>query len=156
MAARGGHPRGTLSCHLKAALAKPRSEDRVFAYATLGNMRLPWLLAALFLAALLAWLHVTALGSYWYWYFPWLDAPVHFLAGVFMATAVIGVLGTYRPLVFVAAVVVGALGWEAFELAINAEREANFIFDTSLDLLMDTLGIVLGYVVARLTIWRST
>jgi hypothetical protein len=119
-------------------------------------MRLPWLSAALVLAAALAWLHLTALGRYWYWYYPWLDVPVHFLAGAFMATAVIGVLGRFRPVIFLGAVVAGAIGWEAFEFVINAEREANFILDTSLDLLMDTLGIALAYGTARLTLWRST
>lgn len=119
-------------------------------------MRLPWLIAALILALALAWLHVTALGSYWYWHFPWLDVPVHFLAGMLMATAVIGVFGSFRPYAFFVAVLAGAVGWEIFEFAINAERETNFIFDTSLDLLMDTLGIALVYGIARLTLWRST
>jgi hypothetical protein len=119
--------------------------------------RLPWLLVALVLAAKLSWLHTTALGSYWYWYFPWLDVPVHFLAGAIMASAVIGVFGAvYRPYLFLLMMVVGAIGWEVFELFINYEREANFVLDTSLDLLMDTLGIIIIYALARLTIWRST
>ena len=113
-------------------------------------------MAALTLAAALAWLHVTALGSYWYWYYPWLDVPVHFLAGALIATAVIGVLGSFRPYVFAASVLLGAVGWEVFELVINTEREANFILDTSLDLLMDVLGISISYAAARTTIWRST
>lgn len=117
-------------------------------------MRLYWLVAALVLAALLASIHLYALPHFWYWYYPWLDLPVHLLGGMFMATAVIGVLGKYRPGVFLAAVVAGSLGWEVFELLINVDREANFALDTSLDLLMDTFGIVLPYAMARLTIWR--
>ncbi|HEY4489458.1 MAG TPA: hypothetical protein VJA87_03175 [Candidatus Paceibacterota bacterium] len=117
-------------------------------------MRLVWLLAALVLASLLAGVHLYALLHYWYWYFPWLDVPVHFLGGAFMATAVVGVLKNFRPKTFLLIVVAGAVGWEFFELLINVEREKNFLFDTSLDLLMDVLGIVLAYVAARLTIWR--
>ena len=117
-------------------------------------MRLAWLLAALVFASLLAGVHLYALPHYWYWYFPWLDVPVHFLGGLFMATAVVGVLKDFKPRTFFLIVIAGAVGWELFELLINAERERNFIFDTSLDLLMDTLGIVLAYIVARLTIWR--
>lgn len=117
-------------------------------------MRLAWLFAALILVAMLASVHLYALPHFWYWYFPWLDVPVHFLGGLFMATAVIGVLKEFRPKTFVLVIAAGAVGWELFELAINAEREQNFIFDTSLDLLMDTLGALFAYVVARFTIWR--
>lgn len=117
-------------------------------------MRLAWLIAALVLACLLAGVHLYALPNFWYWYFPWLDVPVHLLGGAFMATAVIGVLGRYQPKTFFAIVVAGAVGWELFELAINFRREANFVLDTSIDLLMDALGITLSYAVARLTIWR--
>ncbi|HEX8591288.1 MAG TPA: hypothetical protein VF696_00855 [Candidatus Paceibacterota bacterium] len=117
-------------------------------------MRLAWLFAALVLAILLAGVHLYALPHFWYWYFPWLDLPVHLLGGAFMATAVIGVLGRFRPLVFLVVVTAGAVGWEVFELVVNVDREMNFVFDTSMDLLMDTLGIILSYATARLTIWR--
>lgn len=119
-------------------------------------MRLAWLLAACFLAAILALVHLTALERFWYWYFPWFDVPVHFLGGALMATAVIGVLHSYRPRVFLSVIFLGALGWEGFELLINAEREANFVLDTSIDLLMDALGAFVAYGIARLTLWRST
>jgi hypothetical protein len=117
-------------------------------------MRLAWLFAAFLLAALLASVHVFALDHFWYWYFPWLDVPVHLLGGLFMGTAVIGVLGQYRPRTFLVVVMLGAVGWELFELGINFTRELNFVFDTALDLLMDAIGITLSYAVARLTIWR--
>lgn len=117
-------------------------------------MRLPWLVAALVLAALLALVHLFALAHFWYWEYPWFDVPVHFLAGSFMGTAVVGVLGRFKPKTFLLAVVVGALGWELFELLVNVEHEANFVLDTALDLLMDTLGITLAYAIARFSIWR--
>jgi hypothetical protein len=118
-------------------------------------MRLAWLIIALLLALLLAGVHLHALPHFWYWYYPWLDVPVHFIAGAVMAAAVIGVLGRCRPKTFLIAVTLGALGWEVFELLINTDRESNFILDTSLDLLMDTLGITMMYLIARLTSWRS-
>lgn len=117
-------------------------------------MRLAWLCIALVLAALLAGVHIYSLTNYWYWYFPWLDVPVHFLGGLFMGAAVVGFLGKAKPRTFLFVVAAGAIGWELFELIINSEREANFLLDTSLDLLMDTLGIVVAYLGARLTIWR--
>ena len=117
-------------------------------------MRLPWLLAALVLAALLAAVHLYALPHYWYWHYPWIDVPLHFLGGLFMGTAVVGVLGTFKPRTFLLSVVMGAIGWEVFEVFINTERGANFVLDAARDLLMDTLGIVLAYLAARLTIWR--
>ena len=43
---------------------------------------------------------------------------------------------------------------DLIEAGINYTREANFVLDTSFDLLMDTLGITLSYAIARLTIWR--
>ena len=118
------------------------------------HMRLAWLSIALVLAALLASVHIYALINYWYWYFPWLDVPVHFLGGAFMGAAVVGFLGKAKPRTFFIVVAVGAVGWELFELFINTEREANFILDTSLDLLMDASGAILAYAAARLTIWR--
>jgi hypothetical protein len=117
-------------------------------------MRLAWLFAAFILAAALASIHLTALPNLWYWYYPWLDTPVHLLGGAFMGAAVVGVLNVRKPKIFLVAIAAGALGWEVFEFFINADREANFILDTSLDLLMDSLGAILVYLAARLTIWR--
>src|SRR5687767_1551870 len=104
-------------------------------------MRLAWLIIALILAIALASVHLYALPHFWYWYFPWLDVPVHFLGGAFMAAAVIGTLGKFKPRTFLLVVAAGAVGWEVFEFFINAGREANFALDTALDLLMDAFGI---------------
>jgi hypothetical protein len=117
-------------------------------------MRLYWLLAALVFAALLATVHLYALFHFWYWYYPWLDNPVHFLGGLLMGTAVVGVLGECRPRTFFIAVLVGAIGWEVFEFFINVGREPNFALDTVADLSMDAFGSILAYGAARLTIWR--
>lgn len=118
-------------------------------------MRLPWLLAALVFAAALALLQHWALAEFLYWRYPWFDTMMHFLGGLAAATFVVGLLHRKRAQLFLVGMVLVAVGWEVFELAINAQREANFIFDTSLDLLMDTLGMATVYLTARLTLWHS-
>jgi hypothetical protein len=118
-------------------------------------MRLSWLLAALVLSSLLAFLQHEALANLWYWRYLWFDTVMHFLGGLALASFGIALLDKHRALVFLAGMLAIAVGWELFELAINAEREANFAFDTSLDLLMDALGMSLAYLAARLTLWRS-
>lgn len=117
-------------------------------------MRLSWLFAALVLASALAYLQYEALANLWYWHYPWFDTAMHFLGGLALASFGIAVLDTRRALVFLAGMLTVAVGWEVFELGINAEREANFAFDTSLDLLMDALGMTLAYLIARISIWR--
>lgn len=117
-------------------------------------MRLYWLLAALILAGLLAYLQHTALDQLLYWRYLWFDTLMHFLGGLTMAVFGIALLAKRRAFIFLGAMFAIAAGWELFELAINAQREANFAFDTSLDLLMDACGMSLAYVAARLSIWR--
>ncbi len=118
-------------------------------------MRLYWLIAALLFASLLAYLQHEALTNLWYWYYPWFDTLMHFIGGLALAVFGIALLHKRRALIFLAGMLGIAVGWELFELAINAQREANFAFDTSLDLLMDACGMSLAYVAARLTLWRS-
>ncbi|HRH55310.1 MAG TPA: hypothetical protein PK609_00370 [Candidatus Paceibacterota bacterium] len=118
-------------------------------------MRLAWLLAALVLASLVAYIQYVALEYWLYWTYTWLDTFVHFLGGLTVAVFGVALLDKRRALVFLGAMFGIAIGWELFELGINAQREANFAFDTSLDLLMDALGMTLGYTAARFTIWRS-
>lgn len=42
-----------------------------------------------------------------------------------------------------------AFGWELFELWAGMPREANFAFDTTIDLIMDALGGICGYFLAK-------
>lgn len=118
-------------------------------------MRLAWLVAALVLASVLAYLQHWALADLLYWYYPWFDTLMHFLGGLALGTFAIAFLDKRRPLVFLGGMIAVALGWELFELMIHAEREANFVFDTSLDLLMDAVGMSSAYILARHTIWHS-
>lgn len=118
-------------------------------------MRLVWLLCALLLSAGLAVLHYLALTQSLYWYYVWLDVPVHFLGGLAIGMLVIAVLHVFRPWVFLIAIVGVLVGWELFELVIHTTREINFYFDTALDVLMGTLGALTAYSLARFTLWRS-
>lgn len=118
-------------------------------------MRLAWLLVAMVLAAVLATAQYIALDQLLYWKYVWLDTFMHFLGGLTVGVFVIAFLGVRRPLLFLVAMVAIAIGWELFELLINAEREDNFAFDTALDLLMDAVGMTTAYIIARKTIWQS-
>ena len=118
-------------------------------------MRLLWLITVLALASGLALTHTWALTDYLYWYFVWLDVPVHLLGGLTLGMLLISFSRTFRPWFYIAGIAVVILGWEVFEMGIGMRREANYIFDTSLDIFMGTLGAMLAYVLGRLTLWRS-
>ncbi|HEX2792267.1 MAG TPA: hypothetical protein VHO23_00930 [Candidatus Paceibacterota bacterium] len=118
-------------------------------------MRLRLLFIALVLATALAYAQHVALEHFLYWRYPWFDTFMHFLGGLTLAVFLIAVFRRARPRLFLLGMIGVAVGWEAFELLIGTEREANFVLDTSLDLLMDTLGAVAAYALARFTVWRS-
>ena len=117
-------------------------------------MRLPWLLSALGLAALIAFLEFYALAEHLYWYYPWFDVPMHILGGVVIATTLVALLRTFRPLWFFLSCAAVFIGWEIFEYQVGIPRETNYAFDTALDLLDDAIGAILVYAVARFSIWR--
>lgn len=102
-------------------------------------------------------LHITALSFSLYWHFVWLDTLTHFLGGVWVALAVMWAVGAAlkrpaSPLAIIAAALGIGIAWEIFEIVIGIPREANFVFDTALDLSMDVVGGFVGYVIgSRLT-----
>jgi predicted membrane-bound spermidine synthase len=83
------------------------------------------------------------------YYFWWYDIVLHFLGGLWVALAFQWYAHLRERLVLIiptiCVVLIVGIGWEAFELMIGAPREDNFMFDTSLDILMDVLGGVVGY-----------
>lgn len=105
------------------------------------------------LIAIVGFVHIVALQLYLYWQFPWLDVFVHFFGAMWVALfavwllviskAHISFIRVFGLLVFV------SIGWELFELWGGVPREANFAFDTTIDLIMDALGGVFGYFLAR-------
>ncbi len=119
-------------------------------------MRLRWLLSAFGLATLLLAVHLYALQYYLYWYYRWLDTPIHILAGAMMGAAVIGVLLKFRPYSYLLAIAIGSLGWEWFEYLFGLSTgQPNYIWDTLHDILNDGLGAASIYILARYTVWRS-
>lgn len=118
-------------------------------------MRILWLLMALVLSSMLAVFHSWALSAYLYWQYVWLDVPVHLLGGLTLGMVFIAVVRKFRPYSYILFMIAIVLGWEVFEAVIGTSREANFIFDTSLDVLMGAVGGVLAYFLARFTLWRS-
>ena len=105
-------------------------------------------------------IHLAALNFYLYWLFPWLDTAVHFLGGLWAMLFAYSLFLFFRVNITATRVFVllacMAFGWELFELWAGAPREANFAFDTTVDLIMDGLGGVFGYFVAKRVIAHAT
>lgn len=102
---------------------------------------------------LIAVTHLSALQWSLYWYYIWLDVPMHFAGGAWLALA-----GSWLLLRFgykhdvlpvFTFVIVGSIGWEIFEVWAGVARESNFLFDTVLDLTMDVAGGIVGFIFAR-------
>lgn len=81
----------------------------------------------------------------------WYDIPMHFFGGVWVALAALWVsempfAGCVKAHVsmpsILACVLAVGLAWEAYEVIFSIAdiHEAGYLFDTSLDLVMDTLG----------------
>ena len=109
-------------------------------------------LQLLILAPLVA-LHFAGLVFYLYWYFPWFDLITHFMGGMWAGAFLLWLReqAGYAPnlLFVVAGTLLIGIVWEIFELAAGLPRDANYAFDTSLDLLMDVLGSVFVFGIAR-------
>lgn len=108
---------------------------------------------ALFIAQLvvivcLGVLHVGALAYSLYWHYPWLDVLSHFLGGLWVALALAWLAHRVNVPVrafhlFLGVFAVG-IGWEVFEVVAGIPRESNWLFDTSIDLVMDLGGALVG------------
>jgi hypothetical protein len=67
----------------------------------------------------------------------------------------VGFLNTYKPRWFAVSLVVAFIAWEVFEYIFGLPKEANYPLDTGIDLVMDGLGALVAYAIARKTIWRK-
>ncbi len=121
----------------------------------IDSMNLRWLLVALFLSLALALTNVWAIEHSIFWRYVWFDVPMHFFGGVALAVFAVGVLKKRRPVWFVVLLAAVFIAWEIFEYVFGVPKEANYRFDTALDFLMDTLGAVLVYGLARMTVWKK-
>ena len=90
-----------------------------------------------------------------YWEYRWLDIPVHFLGGLWVALAVLWLSYVVkRPLLSIAATIalvlfVGVV-WEVYEYFFVIIHFDNYVFETGKDLCMDVLGGSAGALVAKL------
>ena len=119
-------------------------------------MRLHFLLAALLLSTALAFLEQWAIAEHLYFRYPWFDTVMHLVGGALTGSFLVALLFRYQPILFLVLAVAILAGWELFEYAIGAQREANFVFDSALDLLMGSLGVFAAYATARNSIWHYT
>ena len=118
-------------------------------------MRTYWLSTAFLLSLLIAGLQQWAVSSSLYWRYVWFDAPMHLLGGLTVGVFLVTLLRSYHPFLFIAGIAAIIVGWEVFEFAIGVPRETNYVFDTSLDILLGTCGAAIAYIIARYTLWRS-
>ena|SRR3989344_5712710 len=119
-----------------------------------------FLIQALVLAVVAA-VHIAALQLYLYWYFPWLDLFVHLFGGMWAALIVTWLMRLFKReptlISLLVAVILIGIAWEIFEVAIGMTYyEENFVLDTALDLLMDTMGGIIGYFIAPRLKTRDT
>jgi cytochrome c oxidase subunit IV len=118
-------------------------------------MRIYWLLASAVLSAIVFGLQYYALETYLYWRYVWFDVPMHFLGGVAIASLLVGFWWRFRPVVYALSFGLIIVSWEVFEFLAGMPREANYAFDTALDLLIGSSAAIITYGIARFTLWRS-
>jgi len=110
--------------------------------------------------AVVAALH--SLGVYldWYWELTWLDMVTHTLGGLWVALAALwlayfsGVSQFKFPrkrmlLVAVGSALVVGILWEVFEVIVAVPTEQNYYLDTATDILLDSIGGFVVYVIAQ-------
>jgi hypothetical protein len=139
-------------------LRKPRLWARFSRYDacySIRCMRTSWLLVALVFAIAIALLEQWALADFLYWRYPLFDVLMHFLGGLAVGSFLVGLLPRFSPRLYLIGFTLVAISWEILEYMLGVPREANFVSDTAIDMLMDALGAILIYLAARLTIWRS-
>ncbi|MBU6310652.1 hypothetical protein KGO06_01830 [Patescibacteria group bacterium] len=114
-------------------------------------MRLTLLTLATLLSTAILLAHLAALQYSWYWTYWWFDILMHASGGALIVVLAVAALGL-RPAALLIALAVG-VGWEGFEVAIGlAAIEDRFVFDTTLDLFMDTLGAAGAY--GMIAVWQ--
>ena len=98
-------------------------------------------------------LQILGVVFYFFWRFPWIDIPMHFLGGLIIALTAFAFLcyfkGVWFPVshrfIFLFLVVMTlslGIGWEFFQLAMKTSflNAPGFLFDTIKDVVDDTLG----------------
>ena len=118
------------------------------------------------LVCLIALLHFTAMAFYLYWTLWWYDIILHFLGGAFVGLLALwlryfsgyaGIADSSRArsaLYFVLCATLGiGIGWEVFERLLGLTYSVEgYVFDTSIDLLMDCLGSLVAFQLCKRTL----
>jgi hypothetical protein len=124
-----------------------------------SNFISPLFLAGFGTLVLVGVLHIVAIEEFWYWKYLWLDTGIHLLAGVTIGLLLLWVfverlnLLTFGPQALYLTLLLGffiGILWEVFEFYYGIPKEINYYFDSSLDLLMDVVGIIIANVMVRL------
>ena len=124
-------------------------------------LKQPLFITSFVLIIIIGLVHGIATEFYLYWTFPWLDMPMHFLGGLWVGLSAIWYIYfsgytkmdtklTRKARIFsisLATVIVVGVLWEVFEIYSGVLLiEKNYGLDTSVDLLMDTIGGVTAFI----------
>ena len=110
------------------------------------------------LIATIALLHILAIEFSLYWLLWWFDLPVHFFSGLWVSLLSLWIyfrsgyikkpVQSRRRAFIVAAtsIFVISVSWEFYEVIIGIPIEKDYVQDTVVDLIMDTLGALTGFI----------
>lgn len=123
-------------------------------------LKTPLFSIVFFLALIIAILHIVALEMNLYWLFSWFDILMHFLGGAWVAlflswtiffSSFIKVKVKNPFVIIVSATIVMGVLWEVFEVIIDPLFfHDKYVFDTMIDLLMDTFGAICSCVLVNI------
>jgi len=104
---------------------------------------------ALVVSALVLVLHLLGLEHALYFYYPWYDILLHFLGGAALALLILIFTKSWKKTII--GMLILAAGWEVFEyfLHIAVQAKENYILDTFIDFIMDTLGAVAALLISK-------
>lgn len=115
------------------------------------------LIGLLILAGAIFILNEVAVERYLYWYFWWYDIMMHFLGGVVIGGIAVWMQLRLLPaassrttmITVLASIALVGIGWEIFEYVIDPTyaEQPGIVFDTALDLVMDTIGALIAALV---------
>lgn len=99
--------------------------------------------------------HLFAMKTSMYWYYPWFDIVMHFWGGVLLALGVHSFSSFSRiyikpslPVVLIV-VLMAATTWEIFERLAGLYDPATYVFDTAKDLIIGLSGGLLAHLLIR-------
>ena len=108
--------------------------------------------------AMLAMIHAVSIHFFLYWKFLWLDIPIHFFGGAVVALGMFTAQDFIRSIPdrflyvvpVMAGVIIVALLWELFEIAIGIPTtEPGYALDTIIDLCVGIVGGFVGFLVGH-------